>query len=38
VAVDGDALADVAGDVAVLLAMTAVAIALAALTLRRRTA
>ena len=38
VAVDGDALADVAGDVAVLLGMTAVAIALAALTLRRRTA
>jgi ABC-2 type transport system permease protein len=38
VAVDGDALGDVAGDVAVLIAMTAVAIALAALTLRRRTA
>jgi ABC-2 type transport system permease protein len=37
VAVDGDALADVAGQVTVLLAMTAVAIALAALTLRRRT-
>ena len=37
VAVDGAALADVAGDVTVLLAMTAVAIALAALTLRRRT-
>jgi ABC-2 type transport system permease protein len=37
VAVDGDALADVAGQVAVLLGMTAVAIALAALTLRRRT-
>ena len=37
VAVDGDALADVAGDVAVLFGMTAVAIALAALTLRRRT-
>ena len=37
VAVDGDALADVAGEVAVLLGMTAVAIALAALTLRRRT-
>jgi ABC-2 type transport system permease protein len=38
VAVDGDALGDVAGEVAILLAMTAVAIALAALTLRRRTA
>ncbi len=38
VAVDGDALGDVTGEVVVLLAMTAVAIALAALTLRRRTA
>ena len=38
VAVDGDTLADVAGQVAVLLGMTAVAIGLAALTLRRRTA
>ena len=38
VAVDGDTLADVAGQVGVLLGMTAVAIALAALTLRRRTA
>lgn len=37
VAVDGDALADVAGEVTVLLGMAAVAIALAALTLRRRT-
>jgi ABC-2 type transport system permease protein len=37
VAVDGDTLADVAGQVVVLLAMTAVAIGLAALTLRRRT-
>jgi ABC-2 type transport system permease protein len=37
VAVDGSALGDVADQVAVLLAMTAVAIALAALTLRRRT-
>ena len=37
VAVGGDALADVAGQVAVLLGMTAVAIGLAALTLRRRT-
>jgi ABC-2 type transport system permease protein len=37
VAVDGDSLADVGGDVTVLLAMTAVAIGLAALTLRRRT-
>lgn len=37
VAVDGDALADVAGEVTVLLSMAAVAIALAALTLRRRT-
>lgn len=38
VAVDGDALADVAGEVTVLLGMAAVAIALAALTLQRRTA
>jgi ABC-2 type transport system permease protein len=37
VSVDGDSLADVGGDVTVLLAMTAVAIGLAALTLRRRT-
>jgi ABC-2 type transport system permease protein len=37
VSVDGDSLADVGGEVAVLLGMTAVAIALAALTLRRRT-
>jgi ABC-2 type transport system permease protein len=37
VAVDGDSLADVGGDVTVLLGMTAVAIGLAALTLRRRT-
>jgi ABC-2 type transport system permease protein len=37
VSVDGDSLADVGGDVVVLLGMTAVAIALAALTLRRRT-
>jgi ABC-2 type transport system permease protein len=37
VSVDGDSLADVSGDVAVLLGMTAVAIGLAALTLRRRT-
>jgi ABC-2 type transport system permease protein len=37
VAVSGDALADVADEVAILLAMTAVAIGLAALTLRRRT-
>ena len=38
VAVDGADLGGVAGDVAVLVAMTAVAIGLAALTLRRRTA
>jgi ABC-2 type transport system permease protein len=37
VAVSGEALADVADEVAILLAMTAVAIGLAALTLRRRT-
>ncbi len=37
VAVDGDTLADVAGQVGVLLGMTAVAVGLAALTLRRRT-
>jgi ABC-2 type transport system permease protein len=37
VSVDGDSLADVSGDVVVLLGMTAVAIGLAALTLRRRT-
>jgi ABC-2 type transport system permease protein len=37
VSVDGDSLADVGTEVTVLLAMTAVAIALAALTLRRRT-
>jgi ABC-2 type transport system permease protein len=37
VAVGGEALADVADQVAILLAMTAVAIGLAALTLRRRT-
>jgi ABC-2 type transport system permease protein len=37
VAVDGDTLGDVGGQVAVLVAMTAVAIGLAALTLRRRT-
>jgi ABC-2 type transport system permease protein len=38
VGVDGDGLADVAGEVAVLAAMIAVAIGLGALTLRRRTA
>ena len=37
VAVDGSTLGDVSGEVAVLLGMTAVAIGLAALTLRRRT-
>ena len=38
VGVDGDGLADVASEVAVLAAMIAVAIGLGALTLRRRTA
>jgi ABC-2 type transport system permease protein len=37
VAVDGDALGDVSGDVVVLIAMTTVAVGLAALTLPRRT-
>jgi ABC-2 type transport system permease protein len=37
VAVDGDALGDVSGQVVVLIAMTTVAVGLAALTLRRRT-